>query len=122
MRVSGKTYPPPPSPALDFVVGQGIGLPIYDFLLMIKTNKKELNRLLGHLEFDLSRSLEVKCDCIIVLTIYDFLLLCNSNIWPKFDSFIRYKASNLNDLDLTFQGDSSSKVALPLDSPYMLSY
>ena len=35
------------------------------------------------LDFDLSRSLKAKCDCAIVLPIYDFLLVFNCNIGPN---------------------------------------
>ncbi len=34
-----------------------------------------------HLNFDLSRSLKVKCDGGFGISIYDLLLLFNSNIW-----------------------------------------
>ncbi len=34
-----------------------------------------------HLNFDLSRSLKVKCDGGIGLPIYDFLLVFNNNRW-----------------------------------------
>ncbi len=35
-----------------------------------------------HLNFDLSRSLKVKCDGI-GLSVYAFLLMFDSNIWPN---------------------------------------
>ena len=35
------------------------------------------------LDFDLSRSLKVKCDGVIGLPIYGFLLMFNSNIGPN---------------------------------------
>ena len=35
------------------------------------------------LDFDLSRSLKVKCDGVIRLPIYGFLLMGNSNIGPN---------------------------------------
>ncbi len=34
------------------------------------------------LEFDLSRALKVKCDIVIGLNTYAFLLMFNINIWP----------------------------------------
>ncbi len=37
----------------------------------------------GDLEFDLSRSLKVKCENAIGLPIYGFLLIFNSNIGPN---------------------------------------
>ncbi len=37
----------------------------------------------GDLNFDLSMSLKVKCDCAIGLPIYGFQLMVNSNIWPN---------------------------------------
>ncbi len=35
-----------------------------------------------HLNFDLLRSLKVKCDSVSGLPIYGFILMFNSNIWP----------------------------------------
>ncbi len=40
-------------------------------------------RNLNDLEFDLLRSLKVKCDSVIELPRYVFLLMFNSNIWPN---------------------------------------
>ncbi len=37
---------------------------------------------MSDLDFDLSRSLKVKCHFVIGLTIYSFLMV-NSNIWPN---------------------------------------
>ena len=38
---------------------------------------------LSDLDFDLSRSLKIKCDCVIGLPIYGFLIMCNSSIGPN---------------------------------------
>ncbi len=38
---------------------------------------------LSDLDFDLSRSLKVKCHGVIGLAIYGFLLMINSNIGPN---------------------------------------
>ncbi len=37
---------------------------------------------MSDLEFDLSRPLKVKCDDAIGLSLYGFLLMFNSNMWP----------------------------------------
>ena len=67
----------------------GIGLPIYDLLLMFNSNigpnyaaPFQDIRLQNQsdLEFDLSMSLQVRCDSLIGLPIYAFLLMFNSNI------------------------------------------
>ena len=47
---------------------------------------------LGDLEFDRSRSLNIRCDGAIGLPTYGFLLMVNSNIWPN-SAPLRYKAS-----------------------------
>ncbi len=48
---------------------------------------------LSDVDFDLSRSLKVKCDSVIGLPIYGFLVVSNSNIWPSSAPLqdIRYK-------------------------------
>ncbi len=51
-----------------------------------------------HLNFDLSRSFEVKCDGI-GLSIYAFLLMSNSNIWPHSAPLHVIRLRNLSDLD-----------------------
>ncbi len=38
---------------------------------------------LSDFKFDLLRSLKVKCDSVIELPMYAFLLLFNSHIWPN---------------------------------------
>ncbi len=54
---------------------------------------------LSDLEFDLSRSLKVKCDSVIGLPIYAFLLMFNSNIWPNSAPLQDIKLQNLSDLE-----------------------
>ncbi len=51
-----------------------------------------------HLNFDLSRSLKVKCNGI-GLYIYAFLLMFNSNIWPNSASLQDIRLRNMSDLD-----------------------
>ncbi len=54
---------------------------------------------LSDLEFDLSRSLKVICDDVIGLPIYDFLLMFNSNLWPKSAASQDIRLRNLSDLE-----------------------
>ncbi len=62
---------------------------LYAFLLMFNSNLWRNSaplqdirlRNLSDLEFDLSMSLNGKCDSVIGLLIYAFLLMFNSNIW-----------------------------------------
>ncbi len=44
-------------------------------------DKRFRNR--SDLEFDLLRSLKIICDDVIALSIYAFLLMLNSNLWPN---------------------------------------
>ena len=68
-----------------------IGLPIYGFLLMVKSNIGPNLAPLWDIrlwkpcdfDFDLSMSLKVKCDGVIGLPIYDFFFMVNSNIRPN---------------------------------------
>ncbi len=55
-------------------------------------------RNLSDLEFDLLRSLKVKCDSVIELPIYAFLLMFNSNIWPNYAPLQDIRLQNLSDL------------------------
>ncbi len=48
---------------------------------------------------DLERSLRVKCDSVIGLPIYAFLLMFNSNIWPKSAPLQDIRLRNLSDLE-----------------------
>ena len=68
-----------------------------------------------HFNFDLSRSLKVKCDGI-GLSIYAFLLMFNSNIiniWPNSAPLREIRFQNLSDW--------RSNVMMSLNSPYMVS-
>ncbi len=56
-------------------------------------------RHLSDLEFDLSRSLKVKCDSVIGLPIYAFLLMFNSNILPNSAPLQDVRLQNLSDLE-----------------------
>ncbi len=73
-----------------------------------------------HVNFDLSGSRKVKFDSVTGLPIYGFLLMCNSNVWPKSATLRDISFRNLSDLDFN-QGQSGSNVTVSLDSPYMLS-
>ncbi len=54
---------------------------------------------LSDIEFDLSRSLKVKCDSVIGLPIYAFLSVFNSNIWPNFAPLQDIRLQNRSDLE-----------------------
>ncbi len=54
---------------------------------------------MSDLGFDLSRSLKVKCDSVIGLPIYGFLLMFNSNIWPSSAPLRDIRLQSLSDLD-----------------------
>ncbi len=71
---------------------------------------------MSDLEFDLSRSLKVKCDDVIGLSLYAFLLMFNSNIWPN--------SAPLQDIRLQNLTHSRSNVMMLLDCywSYMVSY
>ena len=68
-----------------------IELAIYAFLLMVNSNilpnlvplRDIRPQNISDLDFDLSRSLKVKCDGALALPIYGFLLMVNSNIGPN---------------------------------------
>ncbi len=51
-------------------------------LAQLLYHKKSFQNL-NDLDFDLSRSLKVKCSSAIILTIPGFLLIFNGNIWPN---------------------------------------
>ncbi len=52
-----------------------------------------------HLNFDLPRSLKAKCDSVIGLPIYAFLLMFNSHISPNYAALQDIRLSNLSDRD-----------------------
>ena len=74
-----------------------------------------------HLNFDLLRSLKVKCDGGIGLTIYDFLLILSANIWHNAALLPDIGFQNLTDLDGELKMSLRSNVITLMDSPYMLS-
>ena len=59
---------------------------------------------------------------------YDFRLMFNGNVRPKWTPFTMYttgytsKLKNLSDLDFDLQLSSGSNVTLPVDSPFVISY
>ena len=55
---------------------------------------------MSDLDIDLTRSLKVKCDSVIGLPIYGFLLLFNINIWPNSAPLQDISFQNLSDLDM----------------------
>ncbi len=63
---------------------------------------------LSDLDFDLSRSIEVKSDGVIGLAIYGFLLMVNNNIGPN-SSPLR-EMTHWNLIDLEFDLSRSLKV------------
>ena len=77
-------------------------------------------RNLSDLEFDLSRSLKVKCDSVIGLPIYAFLLMFNSNIWSNSAPLQDISSQNLSDLNLS--RSLRSNLITAMDSPYVLSW
>ena len=50
-------------------------------------------------DLDLSRSFKVKCEGVIGLLIYGFLLMFNSNIWPNTAHLRDIKLRNFGDLE-----------------------
>ncbi len=74
------------------------------------------------LDFDLSKSLKVISESVIGLSIYDSLLVSNSNIWSNSAPLQDISLLNLSDLDFDFQCHSRPNVIVSLDSPYMVFY
>ncbi len=64
----------------------------------------------GDLEFDLSRSLKVKCEGGIGLPIYGFLLMFNSNRGLNWAPLRDISLQNLGDLDFDLSRYSRSNV------------
>ena len=60
------------------------------------------------LEIDLSRSVKVKCDGVIGLAIYAFLLMVNSNKGPNLAPLLDIRLQNLSDIE--FDLSTSLKV------------
>ncbi len=54
---------------------------------------------LSDLDFDLSRSLKVKCERLIRLSICGFLLMINTNIGPNLAPLQDIRFRNLGDLE-----------------------
>ncbi len=77
---------------------------------------------LSDFEFDLSRSLKVKCDSVIWLPIYAFLLMFNGNIWPNSAPLQDIRLWNLSDLEFDLSRSLRSNMMMSLESPYMVSY
>ncbi len=71
------------------------------------------------LDFDISRSLKVKYDSVIGLTIYAFLSMFN--IWPNSAPLKVKRLQNLTDLEFVLSRSLRSNV-MSLDSSYMGSY
>ncbi len=69
-------------------------------------------RNLSEPDFDLSRSLKVKCDSVFGLPIYAFLLMCNNNIWPNSAPLQDKRRQNLSDLEF----DLSRSLKVKCDS------
>ncbi len=78
---------------------------------------------LSDLEFDLLRSLKVKCDSVIELHIYAFLSMFHSNIWPKsgpLQDIHDIRLQNLSDLE--FDLSTSPKVKCDVIGLVMLVF
>ncbi len=59
---------------------------------------------LSDLDFDLSRSLKVKCNGAVGLPICDFLLAFNSNTWPHSAPLEDMSLRNLSEIDIDIRG------------------
>ena len=77
---------------------------------------------MSDLGFDVSRSFKVKCDSVIGIPIYAFLLMFNNKIWPNFAPLQDIRVRNLSDLEIDLSRYSRSNVMMLLDSPYMVYY
>ncbi len=94
-----------------------ISLTIYPFLFSnIWPNSAPLwyirLRNVSDLEFDLWRSLKVKCDYVIGLYLYAFLLMFKSNIWPNYAPLQDITLRNVSDLEF----DLSRSLKVKCDS------
>ncbi len=73
---------------------------------------------LSDIDFDLSRSLKGKCDCVIGLPIHNFLLMVNSNIVPNQTPLRDIRLQNVSDLDFdlsrSLKVKCDSAIGLPL--------
>ena len=74
------------------------------------------------LEFDLSRTSNIKAHITSWKPIYDFLSVSNTNYVFKVNRFWVIMQWKDVTLSLTFQGHPTSKIKLPFESPYMISY
>ena len=74
------------------------------------------------LDFDLSRSLQVKANGAIWKSIYDFLFNFNGNHGPNCTRFEVTALWNMLDLDLTSQNHSRSKAMAAFERASMTSY
>ena len=105
---------------------------IYDFLFNFNGNRGPICKRFQvtalwnmlDLDFDLSRSPQVKANGAIWKSIYDFLFNFNGNHAPickHFQVTLKY-AWNMLDLDLTTQGHSRSKPMAPFERSCITSY
>ena len=77
---------------------------------------------MSDLDFDLSRSLQVKANGAIWKIIHDFLFNVNGNHGPICKRFQVTALRNMSDLDLTYPGHSRSKPMAPFGSSSMTFY
>ncbi len=104
--------------------GSAIGLPKYDFLLMLNSNTGPNSSALrdirlrnfGDFEFHFSRSLKVKCDGAIGLPMYGLLLMVNSNKWPNTALLRDITLQNMSDLEFDLSRYSNSIRLVHLNS------
>ncbi len=113
-----------------------IGLPIYGFLLMsnsyiwlVLAHLRHLRTVLAHFlpsksEWPWlwpSKSLKVKCDGDVGFSMYEFLLVVNSNTWLNSADLRNISLQSLSDLDNDLSRSLKPNVIAPMDSPYMLA-
>ena len=63
---------------------------------------------------------QVECDNVNGLTIYGFLLMFNSNIWPNSAPLRDMSFQNLSDLEIDLSRSMGSNVITPIDYPYIV--
>ena len=105
-------------------LGQNWALVNYDKKKKKKNKRFQVTALWNmlDLDFDLSRSLYVKANCVIWESIHDFLFNFNSNHDPNCKRFEVTALGNMLDLPLTSPGHSTSKPTAPFERTSMTSY
>ncbi len=70
---------------------------------------------LSDLDYNLPKSLKVKCDTVFELPIYGFLLMVNSKTWPNSAPLQDIDLRNLSDLASDLSRSLTSNVIAPMD-------